>query len=542
MKKSLIVRIVIGIAYGLFGYMVANNQLNIANSQLISKVAFIASYLILGYATILKAFEKILHLEIFDESFLIVASTIGLIILKGFTEAVFVLLIVAICECVRECGIYFIKENVKKTKIAKLNEDSLDNALIENMPEYIEYGKITNIDDESDNSAEKNTEKVAMTVSVFICFLAVFIAFIPPLLFQTNHREWIYKALIFLFTGAMASMMTATTIGLYAGISANFKHGILIKNKKYIYFLSKIKKAVFDKTAIITTGNYEVQKIVPIDISEEELIRIVAHAELRCNHVLSKPLQDGYKGKYDDSKVKEYEEIPGKGIKANIFLDDVLIGSDKLLTENNIRFKETKDKGTIVYVAVSGEYKGYFVLADKIRDDSKKCIEEMVKEKVKDFYLISGDNRDTVVDIATKMGISECYSELLPSDKVNTLNDIMQKKNKNEKVLFAGIGNNNKECFEKADVGVSLKMDNNNLDKETDCYILSNKVSKIADAIKISRKANGIIKECIYSIIMVKIAILVLAGLGYASMWMAAAIELALLLIVVMHSMKVLNY
>lgn len=542
MKKSLIVRIVIGIAYGIFGYMVANNQLNIANSQLVSKVAFIASYLILGYSVIVNAFDKILHIEIFDESFLIVVSTIGVIILKGFSEVILVMIIVAICEVVRESGIYLIKENVKKTKLAKSNDDNLKNALLDNMPEYIEYGKIANIDSDNDNLAEKSTKKVALAVAIIICFLAAFIAFIPPLVFQTNHREWIYRALIFLFTGATASMVVSATIGLYAGISTNFRHGILVKSKNDINMLSNIKKVVFDKTAMITTGEYEIQKIVPKDISEEELIRIVAHAEARCEHVLSKPLQSAYKGKYDDSKVRYYEELPGKGIKANIFLDDVLIGNDKLLIENNIRFKETNDKGTIVYVAVGGEYKGYFVLADKIRDDSKKCIEEMVKEKVKDFYLISGDKRDTVIDVATNIGISECYSELLPNDKVNTLNDIMQKKNKKEKLLFAGIGQNNKECLEKADVGVTLKINNDNFNDKADCYILSDKISKIAETIKISRKTKGIINECIYSIIMFKIAILVLVGLGYANMWMVAAIELALILIVVLHSMKILKY
>jgi soluble P-type ATPase len=175
-----------------------------------------------------------------------------------------------------------------------------------------------------------------------------------------------------------------------------------------------------------------------------------------------------------------------------------------------------------------------------LREHRTECDES--KEKVKDFYLISGDKRDTVIDVATNIGISECYSELLPNDKVNTLNDIMQKKNKKEKLLFAGIGQNNKECLEKADVGVTLKINNDNFNDKADCYILSDKISKIAETIKISRKTKGIINECIYSIIMFKIAILVLVGLGYANMWMVAAIELALILIVVLHSMKILKY
>ena len=537
MKKSLIIRIVIGIIYGVFGYAVANNQLNIANSYWVTKIAYTASFLIIGYSVIMSAFEKLIHIEIFDENFLILAATIGVILLGNFLEALLVLFLFVIGDGFRCYTISKIKERANKITYAKANEESP--LLIETMPEYMEFGKVDNVGLEEKTYAQTNAKKVMMAFTIVFCFLAVFLAFVPPFFFG-GRREWIYRALCFLVVGTSSTAVAVVPISLFVGRGVCFKNGVIVKKSDSIFNLSKTKAIVFDKTAIITTGIYEIIKIVPKDISEEELIRIVAHAEKNSKHVLAEPLRTAYKGKYDETKVKGLEEIPGKGIKANIFLDDVLVGNDRLLRENNIRFKESSDRGTIVHVAVSGEYKGYFVLADKIRDDAKDGLEELAKEKVKDFYLISGDNRDTVVDVAGRIGISNCYSELLPEEKEKVIDDIISKKKEKQKLVFVGIGENNKKCIEKADVGIDLADKNvccGNIEN-ADCILNEGKISVLAKIIKVSKKTISSINESIYCAIIIKFAILTLVGLGFAKMWMIPLADLVVSLMLIFDSTK----
>ena len=543
MKKSLIVRLVIGLIYGLFGYAVANNQLNIANSYWVTKIAYVASFLIVGYSVIVYAFDSLIHLEIFADSFLILGASIGVILLGNFVEALIVLFLFVLGEGLRDLSIAILTERVKKVKVSKKSNDERANILLEEMPEYTEFGKTMNIDLEEKTLAEKSAKKVMLTFTIIFCFLAVFIAFIPPIIFNENHREWIYRALMFVAAATSATAIASVPITLLIGRGSCFKNGILVKKADNIYNLAKTKIAVLDKTATITTGLYEINKIVPKDISEEELIRIVAHGEKNSQHVLAIPLRNVYRGKYDETKVKDCEEIPGKGIKANIFLDDVLIGNEKLLREYNIRFKEPVDKGTIVHVAVSGEYKGYFVLSDMLREDAKDGIEVMAKERIKDFYLISGDNRDTVVETAGRIGISDCYSELLPGEKEGVLEGILSKRKGKQKLLFVGMGENNKACLEKADIGaiISDTNDNNKYLEYADCVITEGKVSGLGKAINISKKTIGNIKESIYCAIIIKIAILTVAGLGYAKMWMIPLADLVVSLLLIFDSMKLLK-
>lgn len=422
--------------------------------------------------------------------------------------------------------------SVLEVKVTKKFEDSTVAKILELVEEATSKKAKT----------EKFITKFAKYYTPIVCLFALALAFVPTLVFKQELMTWVYRALIFLVISCPCALVISVPLGFFGGIGGASKKGILIKGSNYLEALSKAKYAMFDKTGTITKGVFEIQKINPVDISKEELIRVAAHGEKFSNHPIALSIKKRYKGKYDESKVENLEEISGKGIKARIFFQDTLIGNAKLLQENKVKFKPVDEAGTVIYVAIEGQYKGYILIADKVKDDSKKAIEDLKKEKIKKTYILTGDEKRIADKIAQEVGVDECKSELLPDQKLENLETILKSKGEREKVIFVGDGVNDSPCLARADIGIAMGgIGADAAIEAADVVIMTDELTKIAQAIKIAKKTMKIVKQNIVFALTVKIIILALGALGFANMWLAVFADVGVSMIAILHSMKTLK-
>lgn len=422
--------------------------------------------------------------------------------------------------------------SVLEVKVTKKFEDSTVAKILELVEEATSKKAKT----------EKFITKFAKYYTPTVCLFALALALVPTLVFKQELMTWVYRALIFLVISCPCALVISVPLGFFGGIGGASKKGILIKGSNYLEALSKAKYAMFDKTGTITKGVFEIQKINPVDISEEELIRVAAHGEKFSNHPIALSIKKRYKGKYDESKVENLEEISGKGIKARIFFQETLIGNAKLLQENKVKFKPVDEAGTVIYVAIEGQYKGYILIADKVKDDSKKAIEDLKKEKIKKTYILTGDEKRIADKIAQEVGVDECKSELLPDQKLENLDAVLKTKGEKEKVIFVGDGVNDSPCLARADIGIAMGgIGADAAIEAADVVIMTDELTKIAQAIKIAKKTMKIVKQNIVFALAVKIIILALGALGFANMWLAVFADVGVSMIAILNSMKTLK-
>lgn len=422
--------------------------------------------------------------------------------------------------------------SVLEVKVTKKFEDSTVAKILELVEEATSKKAKT----------EKFITKFAKYYTPIVCFLALGLATVPTLVFHQEFIEWLYRALTFLVISCPCALVISVPLGFFAGIGGASKKGILIKGSNYLEALSHARYAVFDKTGTITKGVFEIQKINPVDISEEELIRVAAHGEKFSNHPVALSIKKRYKGKYDESKVEGLEEISGKGIKAKIFYKDTLIGNAKLLEENNIKFEKVDDPGTIIYVAINGIYNGYILIADKVKDDSKKAIEELKKAKIERTYILTGDERKIAEKIAKEVNVDICKSELLPDQKLENLEEILKERKGKEKVIFVGDGVNDSPCLARADIGIAMGgIGADAAIEAADVVIMTDELTKIAQAIKVSKKTMKIVKQNIVFALVVKVLVLILGALGIANMWLAVFADVGVSMLAILNSMKTLK-
>lgn len=390
--------------------------------------------------------------------------------------------------------------------------------------------------------AEKFITKFAKYYTPIVCLLAVLLATVPPIIFHQEFMVWLYRALIFLVISCPCALVISVPLGFFGGIGGASKKGILIKGSNYLESLSRARYAVFDKTGTITKGVFEVLKIVPVQISKEELIRVAAHGEKFSNHPVALSIRKEYKGKYDESKVENLEEISGKGIKARIFFRETLIGNAKLLRANNVKFEEANEAGTIIYVAIEGEYKGYILISDEIKEESKQAIADLKNERIKETYILTGDEKQIAYKVANKVGVDICESDLLPDEKLDILEKILKKKKANESVIFVGDGINDSPCLARADIGIAMGgIGADAAIEAADVVIMTDELTKIAQAIKISKKTMKIVKQNILFALTVKILVLILGAMGIANMWFAVFADVGVSVLAILNSMKTLK-
>lgn len=392
------------------------------------------------------------------------------------------------------------------------------------------------------SKSENFITKFAKYYTPVVVIIAVFIAFLPPLVVkEASFIDWIYRALSFLVVSCPCALVISIPLSFFGGIGGASKMGILIKGSNYLEALANTEIVVFDKTGTLTEGVFEVQKINPIGISEDELLKIAVHSENYSNHPISKSLKKAYSKEIDKNIISKTEELSGRGIAAIVDDKDILIGNEKLMNENNINFSVCKDVGTILYVAINKEYAGYILISDKIKKDSKKTISNLKDRKIKTIML-TGDKKEVGESVSSSLNMDGVYTELLPDGKVEKVEDLIKQKSEKGKLAFVGDGINDAPVLALADIGIAMGgLGADSAIEAADIVIMTDEPSKISNAINLSKKNMRIVKENIIFAISVKILVLLLSALGISTMWEAVFADVGVAIIAILNSLRMLR-
>ena len=393
------------------------------------------------------------------------------------------------------------------------------------------------------SKSENFITKFAKYYTPIVVIIAVILAILPPIFIQNQEfSEWIYRALSFLVVSCPCALVISIPLSFFGGLGGASKLGILIKGSNYLETLAKTEIVVFDKTGTLTKGVFEVQKIESIDISSEELIRIAAHAENYSNHPIAVSIKKAYNNDIVNENVTNVKEIAGQGIEAKVEGKEVLVGNEKLMQERKINYTKCIEVGTIIYVAIDNKYSGYILISDKIKEDSKKAIEELKKNNIKQTVMLTGDTKNVGADVAKKLNIDKVYTELLPDGKVAKLEELLKEKSSRGKLIFVGDGINDAPVLALADIGIAMgALGSDAAIEAADIVIMTDEPSKIANAIKLSKKTMKIVKQNIIFAITVKVAVLILSAIGLSSMWQAVFADVGVSIIAIINALRVLR-
>ncbi len=424
-----------------------------------------------------------------------------------------------------------------RAKVTKRFEDSTVSKIID----LVENAS------ENKSKSEKFITKFSKIYTPIVVILAILVAVISPLIsgdFIGNFSIWLLRALTFLVVSCPCALVISVPLAFFGGIGGASKKGILIKGANHVDSLAKISDVVFDKTGTLTEGVFEVVAIHPEIFDENKLLHLAAHVERYSMHPIAISLKDAYENEDDDCSVTEVEEFAGQGVKAKVNNDIVYVGNYKLMKNIGIDWKDCEKNGTIVHVAINGEYFGHIVIADRIKADSKNTINQ-IKRKNINTIMLTGDHKDVAENVAKELSIDEFYAELLPQDKVTKLEAIIEKKNKKSKVnnvAFVGDGINDAPVIARADVGIAMGAIGSDAAIEAaDVVLMEDKPSKLAEAIRIAKRTIRIAMQNIIFAISVKIAVLILALFGYTPMWLAVFADVGVTVLAVLNSMRTLK-
>lgn len=414
-----------------------------------------------------------------------------------------------------------------------------------------EFGEstVSKILDLVENASSKKSKsenfitKFAKYYTPAVVIIAVLLAIVPPIIIKDAvFTDWLYRALTFLVVSCPCALVISIPLGFFGGIGGASKKGILVKGSNYLEALAQTEIVVFDKTGTLTEGIFEVQKIEAVDIEKEELLELAAYTENHSNHPISLSVKDAYKNKIDMKKITETEEIAGLGVKAVIDGKKVLVGNDKLMVESGIEYKKSTDIGTILYVAIDNKFAGYIVIADKIKDDSKKTIEILKENNIKKTVMLTGDKKQVGEHVADILGLDEVYTELLPDGKVKKVEELLKQKSEKGKLVFVGDGINDAPVLALADIGIAMGgLGSDAAIEAADVVIMTDEPSKIGNAIQISKKTMRIVRENIIFSLVVKIAVLILTACGLSTMWEAVFADVGVSIIAILNSLRVLR-
>lgn len=415
-----------------------------------------------------------------------------------------------------------------------------------------EFGEstVSKILDLVENASSKKSKsenfitKFAKYYTPTVVIIAVFLAFIPPIILKdfSTFSVWLYRALSFLVVSCPCALVISIPLSFFGGIGGASKMGILIKGSNYLEALANTETVVFDKTGTLTEGIFEVQDIYAEGIEKDELLRIVAHAENYSNHPIAKSVKKAYNKEIDENIIKNPQELSGKGIWARIDEKDILVGNEKLMLEEKIDFKKCDEVGTILYVAIDKKYVGYVLIADKIKQDSSKTIRELKAMNIKETVMLTGDKKEVGEYVAKKLNMDKVYTELLPDGKVEKVEELLKQKSEKGKLVFVGDGINDAPVLTISDIGVAMGgLGSDAAIEAADIVIMTDETSKISKAINLSKKTMRIVRENIIFAIFVKIAVLVLTAFGASTMWEAVFADVGVSVIAIINALRMLN-
>ena len=400
---------------------------------------------------------------------------------------------------------------------------------------------------ENASSKKSNSEqfitKFARYYTPVVVIIAVFLAIIPPLVIDgATFSDWIYRALAFLVVSCPCALVISIPLSFFGGIGGASKKGILVKGSNYLEALAETEIVVFDKTGTLTKGVFNVQEIHPEGVSKEELLELTAYVESYSNHPISLSLKRAYSKEIDNGRISDVEEISGHGVIATVDGKKVMAGNIKLMKMMDIPYFKGELIGTAVHVAVNNKYIGYILIADEVKEDSAQAIKELKAANIKQTVMLTGDNKSVGSKVAKELGLDKVYAELLPADKVEKLEELFSQKSKKGKLAFVGDGINDAPVLARADIGIAMGgLGSDAAIEAADIVIMTDEPSKIATAMKISKKTLKIAHQNIVFAIGIKIIVLILSAFGIATMWAAIFADVGVTIIAVLNAFRALN-
>ena len=392
------------------------------------------------------------------------------------------------------------------------------------------------------SKSENFISKFAKYYTPIVVIIAILLAFIPPLILDTNFKTWIYRALSFLVVSCPCALVISIPLSFFGGIGASSKIGVLVKGSNYLEALANTEIVVCDKTGTLTEGIFKVQKVNAIDYSKEDLLKYTSYAENYSNHPIALSIKEAYGKDINGKLVTKTKEIKGKGVIAKVDSKEVLVGNEKLMEEYNIDYKKSNDIGTVIYIAIDKTFAGSITISDKIKDDAYKAVKEFRKNNVKKIVMLTGDREEISKNVSKELKLDKYYAELLPQDKVKKVEALMQEKSIDGKLVFIGDGINDAPVLALSDIGVAMGgLGSDAAIEASDIVIMTDEPSKLASAIKISKKTMQIVKENIIFAITVKIVVLLTSALGLTSMWLAVFADVGVSVIAIINALRILR-
>jgi len=438
-----------------------------------------------------------------------------------------------------------------KIEVSKLNSESAITRIL----------NLTQQESAVKARSEKFITRFSKVYTPIVCILAVFVAVFPASFLKLFYPEtfvelggyqtFIYRALMFLVVSCPCALVISVPLTFFSGIGAFSKNGILVKGSNFVENLAKLSTVVFDKTGTLTKGVFSVTKIKSFNIEENEFLKLVSLAESKSNHPISKSIIEYYKkssnqNNNENCEIEKIEEIAGHGIKAIINKKEILVGNSKLMKAKNVKdFDESKlselneEIGTIVFVAVDSNFEGYLVISDEIKENSKNALQKLKKVGVKKTVMLTGDHEKVANQVANILGIDEVHANLLPENKVQEIEKLINSANKNEKVAFVGDGVNDSPVLARADVGIAMGgLGSDAAIEAADVVIMDDNLERLSKGIKIARKTVKIVTQNIIFSLAVKIAIMILSALGITNMWVAVFGDVGVCFLAILNAIR----
>ncbi|MBQ9652792.1 MAG: cadmium-translocating P-type ATPase [Bacteroidales bacterium] len=390
---------------------------------------------------------------------------------------------------------------------------------------------------ERKSRSESFITRFAKIYTPIVVALALVVAIIPGII-TGEWATWIYRGLLFLVVSCPCALVISVPLAFFGGLGGASRKGILIKGSNLLDTLSKLETVVFDKTGTLTEGVFEVTAVHPEELDQKELLHLAAHVERHSTHPIAMALRNAYPDEQDDCSVEDVQETAGHGIIATVNGRKVAVGNDKLMTKLGAEWHPCHHEGTIVHVAIDGEYAGHIVISDRIKEDAAAAVAALKKQGIKRTVMLTGDSAKVAEAVAGKIGLDEFHADLLPAGKVEKVESLLGE----GRLAFVGDGINDAPVLTRADAGIAMgALGSDAAIEAADVVLMDDKPSKIADAVRIARRTIGIARENIIFAIGIKVLVLILATMGLATMWMAVFADVGVTVLAVLNAMRALK-
>ena len=373
-------------------------------------------------------------------------------------------------------------------------------------------------------------------------FAALALAILPPLITGQSFNTWIYRALTFLVISCPCALVISIPLSFFGGIGGASRIGVLVKGSNYLESLAHAEMVVFDKTGTLTKGSFAVSEVNPKGMKDTQLLELAAYAEDYSNHPISLSIKKAYGRKIDSSRITDVQEIAGHGVRAVIDGKTVLAGNAKLMVKERIQYTPSTAVGTVVYLACGGKYAGCIVIEDEIKADAPAAIKRLKSAGILKTVMLTGDADAVGKKVANRLGLDQAYTELLPADKVDRVEELLKQKSEKGKLVFVGDGINDAPVLARADVGIAMGgLGSDAAIEAADVVLMTDEPSKIASVMKIARKTIRIANQNIVFALGVKFLVLILGALGYANMWAAVFADVGVSVIAILNAIRAMR-